>query len=1030
MPVRTVGTVRHLTEPSRWEITCEPHVMLRLKRVFARLKQSASGAAVLSDTEENCHELNWFLQRFPMTVDDQAHLDARAEAHERREADVARIVNADGYTAPAFEKLAITAREYQRVAADLVLRNGSLLLADDVGLGKTASAICVLSEPKALPALVVTLAHLPRQWEAEIKRFAPWLVTHVAKKGQPYDITKASGGKFPDVLILNYHKLAGWRDVLSGTVKTVIYDEAQELRHDGTAKSNAARHVSEQSVYRMGLSVGPTSVVELRGGPFNNGWVGSIAEAWRLVCVDEFVAADPDGYEVVRTEGVEARGWSGTRFTWKAVTSFIRHRCTRTTRTLRAAGDRLLLTDDHSVFVVSEDGSFHEAPAADVVKGDVVPVDDGAGWEDEFSQPALVDVTSLAKPHSKAQVLVDLSGTSRKALGVKPWQWHNFHREAKFGPRLPVALFLKHRESLPQPTGIYFSQCPRAQRISATIELSKWAYILGFFLGDGWLEKGCHRVAFAVESARVDDLVRRLRALPQVELNPTVQWMDGDSAEVRVAHTLFAEVLRASMGVKRCFVKTIPGEWVVAWPRYARLELLQGMVDSDGHVGVGGRRYFRTTSKGLARTLLSLLRSLGVVGGMTACKPRAGGTVNGRRIQGTKNSYCVHWSAFAERGVHDGKCGLRRRTKGLGYHEGVVRDVRPSDTTPEFVYDMEMQGHPSFVANGLLVHNTATPIYNYGGEIYNVISALRPDALGTHDEFMREWCIGWGYDARPGDKPRIKDPRAFGTYVRNTGLMLRRTRTDVGRELPALSRSLHHVDADTNALDKIGKSAAELAQIILKQGESKRGEKMMASEQLSNVIRQATGIAKAPYVADFVRLLVESGESVVLYGWHRECYSIWLDRLKDLKPVMFTGSETPAQKDVAKKAFCDGDSQVLIISLRAGAGLDGLQFKSRTIVFGELDWSPGVHEQCIGRVYRDGQPDPVIAYFLLADSGSDPIVADVLGLKKSQIDGIRDPNADIIETLEVEEDRIRKLAEAFLRQRGIPIPKPEPEPKP
>lgn len=569
---RPVGTVRHIAEFARWEIECEPHVMLRLKRVFARIKQNTSGAALLSDTEENCHELRWFLERFPMKVDAQDILDARAAAHEQREADVARIVNADNYTPPAFETLALPAREYQRVAADLVLRNGALLLADDVGLGKTASAICVLSDPKTLPALVVTLTHLPRQWDAEIKRFAPWLTTHVIKKGKPYDVAKEYGGKFPDVLIINYHKLAGWRDVLAGTVKAVVYDEAQELRHPSTAKSDAARHISRESVYRMGL--------------------------------------------------------------------------------------------------------------------------------------------------------------------------------------------------------------------------------------------------------------------------------------------------------------------------------------------------------------------------------------------------------------------------------------------------------------------TATPIYNYGGEIYNVISALRPDALGTHEEFMREWCVGWGYDARPGDKPRIKDPRAFGTYVRNAGLMLRRTRSEVGRELPALSRSLHHVDADTDALDKIGKSAAELAQIILRQGESKRGEKMTASEHLNNLIRQATGIGKAPYVADFVRLLVESGESVVLYGWHREVYSIWLDRLKDLNPVMYTGSETANQKDAAKQAFCDGKSPVMIISLRAGAGLDGLQFKSRTVVFGELDWSPGVHEQCIGRIYRDGQPDPVIAYFLLADSGSDPIVADVLGLKKSQIDGIRDPNADLIETLEVEEDRIKKLAEAFLRQRGLPVPEP------
>ena len=83
--------------------------------------------------------------------------------------------------------------------------------------------------------------------------------------------------------------------------------------------------------------------------------------------------------------------------------------------------------------------------------------------------------------------------------------------------------------------------------------------------------------------------------------------------------------------------------------------------------------------------------------------------------------------------------------------------------------------------------------------------------------------------------------------------------------------------------------------------------------------------------------------------------------------------------------FVDGDCNLLIISLRAGAGLDGLQEKCNIVVFGELDWSPSVHEQCFGRVYRDGQSLPVSAYFMIAEDGSDPIISSVLGVKRGQI---------------------------------------------
>ena len=57
--------------------------------------------------------------------------------------------------------------------------------------------------------------------------------------------------------------------------------------------------------------------------------------------------------------------------------------------------------------------------------------------------------------------------------------------------------------------------------------------------------------------------------------------------------------------------------------------------------------------------------------------------------------------------------------------------------------------------------------------------------------------------------------------------------------------------------------------------------------------------------------------------------------------------------------FISGKTKVFVMSLRTGAGLDGLQEKCSTIVHEELDWSPGVHEQCRGRYFRDGrQRDP------------------------------------------------------------------------
>lgn len=572
--MRTYGIIK--LAGSNWAIKPEPHVAIRLKRVFEQINKSDYGVISLSATAANTRELEWFLERYPMEISDSdlSYLTSLANEQKENEQTIANIM-AEGYEAPEFD-LAIEPREYQRIAADLALKTGQLLIADDLGLGKTCSAICTLTDPSNLPALVITLTHLPRQWENEINKFAPTLRTHVVKKGSPYDMTKEKVGRgknnvkdvlFPDVIIMNYHKLRGWSETIAGVVNSVIYDECQELRRDESQKYSAAKHVSDNVRLRVGLS--------------------------------------------------------------------------------------------------------------------------------------------------------------------------------------------------------------------------------------------------------------------------------------------------------------------------------------------------------------------------------------------------------------------------------------------------------------------ATPIYNYGGEIFSVMSALAPGALGTKYEFMREWCI-----STTSDKPKIRDPKAFGSYMREAGLMIRRTRSEVGRELEPLTKVPHTIDADTEALSSIEDSAAELAQIILAQGEAKKGAKMMASEQLSNVLRQATGIAKAPYVADFTRLLVESGESVLLYGWHHEVYGIWQAKLKDLNPVMYTGKQNAAKKLEAKTAFMEGRSKILIMSLRAGAGLDGLQKVCRTVVFGELDWSPGVHDQCCGRSHRDGQTDPVMAYFLISEYGSDPVVADVLGMKRAQMQGIRDPQAVLFQPSHSGEHNAKKLAESFMKQRGLEVKEP------
>ena len=305
---------------------------------------------------------------------------------------------------------------------------------------------------------------------------------------------------------------------------------------------------------------------------------------------------------------------------------------------------------------------------------------------------------------------------------------------------------------------------------------------------------------------------------------------------------------------------------------------------------------------------------------------------------------------------------------------------------------------------------SATPIHNYGGEAWNIFNLLCPDTLGSHEEFQREWCT----------HGMVNDPEALGSYLRENKLMLRRTRKEIGRELPPIVRYVQEVEVDQDVYQKGLTGADELARIVLSGSFLERGQ---AARQFDLELRQATGLAKAPYVAELIRMLVESGEQVLVGGWHRAVYDVWNDRLRDLYPVMFTGSESPTQKEASRQSFIEGRSKVMLMSLRSGSGLNGLQDVCSCCVIGELDWTPAVHDQLIGRLARDGQDESVQVFIPVAPVGCDPTMASILGLKTAQQSGIVDLGAEIAaDFVETDPQRLKQLAIDYLKSRRLPVP--------
>ena len=246
-------------------------------------------------------------------------------------------------------------------------------------------------------------------------------------------------------------------------------------------------------------------------------------------------------------------------------------------------------------------------------------------------------------------------------------------------------------------------------------------------------------------------------------------------------------------------------------------------------------------------------------------------------------------------------------------------------------------------------------------------------------EFRNTWCSD-------KDPEVVEDPQALGRYLQDRGLMIRRRKEDVLTELPAKRRVFEHVDADNEQFAELVQEAAALARDATRLTDPFDRARMEA-EAITKA-RRATGIAKAPAAAAFVRGLLEAGEPTLVFCHHHAVHDTLADALAEFRPASITGRETAGGKDISQKRFEDGETNLCLIALRAATGIDGLQKRARVVLFVELDWSPAIHKQAEDRAHRMGQHDSVLVYYLIADLGTDPDMLASLKLKESQFTGL------------------------------------------
>ena len=290
------------------------------------------------------------------------------------------------------------------------------------------------------------------------------------------------------------------------------------------------------------------------------------------------------------------------------------------------------------------------------------------------------------------------------------------------------------------------------------------------------------------------------------------------------------------------------------------------------------------------------------------------------------------------------------------------------------------------------VATTGTPLENNLGELWSLMNFLNPGLLSSQEKFQRRFANPIERDASAAAKATLRALIA--------PFLLRRTKSQVLSELPPKTEiTLTITPSKQEAELVVAMRAAALAKI---------GQISAATnEQRFHILAEITRLRRAACHPDLVapELKIPSAKLTQLLelvlelreNRHRALiFSQFVDYLSIVRAAFdssgisyqyLDGSTTSRARDNAVAAFQAGESDVFILSLKAGGV--GLNLTAADYVI-HLDpwWNPAVEQQASDRAHRIGQTRPVTIYRLVLQGSIEEQILSLHGQKRELIDSM------------------------------------------
>ncbi len=275
---------------------------------------------------------------------------------------------------------------------------------------------------------------------------------------------------------------------------------------------------------------------------------------------------------------------------------------------------------------------------------------------------------------------------------------------------------------------------------------------------------------------------------------------------------------------------------------------------------------------------------------------------------------------------------------------------------------------------------SGSPMYNRGLDLWSIVDFLNPGIMGTRKEFIDMYCDESSGSVEPSKRDALSQ---FLTQ----NIMLRRITSQVDAELTDLFNQKRVIPVDMEFYQSKMETLMEELKLKLKDSKTDLKRITLAYQNFNATERQVAGMAKLKFVEDFVSGMTEADNYLIVFCHHRMFHETLRADFLEYKPSSIIGGQTDQERQENIDKFQNGETKLMIASLRAGSVGINLT-RANFVLHAELDWSPAIHQQAIARAYRIGQKNDVFSFYLVGEDTIDEIIADVLVEKKLEIDQI------------------------------------------